>query len=94
VNSTHNQNNQAGFYRGKRTWYTAKEMALTSHNLSRDGMSATLANGEVWKWSEHFNVWGGPFPKTLGDAAAPRGRRSRAVTRKTHANACVVSVQS
>jgi len=56
----------------KSKWMTAKEMALTSHNLSQDGMSATLRNGEVYRWSEHFNVWSGPFPKSQGDAKAPR----------------------
>lgn len=53
-------------------WMTAKQMALQSHNLSRDGMSATLRSGEVYRWSDHFNVWAGPFPRTAGDARAPR----------------------
>lgn len=57
---------------GTKQFMTAKEMALTSHNLSRDGMSATLANGQVYKWSNHFNVWAGPFSATKGDAKAPR----------------------
>jgi len=36
---------------------TAREMALSSHNLSRDGMVAVTRDGGTWKWSEHFNVW-------------------------------------
>lgn len=32
---------------GTKEFYTAREMALTSHNLSRDAMLATLANGSV-----------------------------------------------
>lgn len=59
----------------KAKWMTAYDMALTPHNLSRDGMSATMTNGEVWRWSDHFNVWAGPFPQTAGDAKAPRRRR-------------------
>lgn len=53
------------------TYYTAKQMALQSHNLSRDGMSATLPTGDVYRWSNHFNVWAGPFPAGKGDAKAP-----------------------
>jgi hypothetical protein len=58
----------------KSTYFSAKQMALTSHNLSKDGMAATLKTGEVYKWSDHFNVWAGPFPQTKGDAKAPRAR--------------------
>ena len=39
------------------TTRTAYEMALKSHNLSRDGMSAKTPDGNVWKWSDHFRVW-------------------------------------
>lgn len=55
-----------------KNYVTAKDMALSSHNLSRDGMSATRADGTVWKWSNHFNVWAGPFPAMKGDPKAPR----------------------
>lgn len=51
---------------------TAREMALTSHNLSKDGNSATLSDGTVYKWSDHFRVWAGPFQRTSGDAKAPK----------------------
>jgi hypothetical protein len=53
-------------------YLSAKQMALQPHNLSRDGMSATLPSGDVYKWSNHFNVWAGPFPWSKGDAKAPR----------------------
>lgn len=36
---------------------TARQMALKSHNLSKDGMDATAKDGGHWKWSNHFNVW-------------------------------------
>jgi hypothetical protein len=61
---------------GRKEFYTAKEMALVSHNLSRDGLMATMANGEVWKWSDHFNVWAGPFPKCQGAARRPAARKA------------------
>lgn len=53
---------------------TAKEMALTSHNLSSDGTCATLANGDVYKWSDHFKTWAGPFPPTGRTAKPPRAK--------------------
>lgn len=53
-------------------YMTAREMAVTSHNLSYDGMTATMADESVWKWSEHFSVWSGPFPKSIHDPAAPK----------------------
>jgi len=53
-------------------FFTATQMALTSHNLSKDSNAATLATGEVYRWSDHFKVWAGPFPQTQGDAQAPR----------------------
>jgi hypothetical protein len=53
-------------------FYTAKQMAMMSHNLSRDGMSATIKSGEVYKWSDHFKVWAGPYQWTKGDARKPR----------------------
>jgi hypothetical protein len=40
-----------------KTWMTAKEMALTSHRLSRDGMTANLPNGDKYGWADHFNLW-------------------------------------
>ncbi|HET9394488.1 MAG TPA: hypothetical protein VFO36_00415 [Nitrospiraceae bacterium] len=58
------------------TYFTAKQMALQSHNLSTDGMSATLPTGEVFKWSDHFKVWAGPFPRSSSDAKPPRKRAS------------------
>jgi hypothetical protein len=56
---------------GTKEFYTAKEMALTPHNLSRDGMMATMADGKVYKWSESFQVFAGPFPKCKGAARRP-----------------------
>ena len=41
----------------KAEWNTAIWMACFPHNLSADGMTATLKNGQVWKWSNHFNLW-------------------------------------
>jgi hypothetical protein len=40
-----------------KTWMTAREMALTPHRLSRDGMTAKLANGDVYGWADHFSLW-------------------------------------
>lgn len=51
---------------------TAKQMALTSHNLSKDSNAATLATGDVYRWSDTFKVWAGPFPQIAGDAHAPK----------------------
>ncbi len=51
MNSKANETSKVGNFR------TAREMALSNHNLSRDGMSATTADGGEWSWSEHFNVW-------------------------------------
>lgn len=36
---------------------TARQMALKPHNLSKDGMEAHAADGGLWKWAPHFNVW-------------------------------------
>lgn len=52
---------------------TAREMALTSHNLSRDGMAATLRNGKVYRWGGQ--VWVGPMMRLPTDAKAPRAKR-------------------
>ena len=44
----------------KAEWNTAIWMACVPHNLSKDGMTAYLLGeraGEVWKWSNHFNLW-------------------------------------
>lgn len=38
---------------------TAKEMALTPHNLSKDGKFAYLKNGAVFIWDDRFNHWAG-----------------------------------
>jgi len=36
---------------------TAKEMALTSHNLGRDGKTAMTSDGRKWVWDSRFNHW-------------------------------------
>lgn len=37
---------------------TAREMALTSHNLGRTGDKATIiGTGEVWYWSQSVEMW-------------------------------------
>jgi len=36
---------------------TAKEMALTSHNLGRDGKTAITSDGLKWVWDSRFNHW-------------------------------------
>ena len=36
---------------------TAKEMALTSHNLSNHAMTATTANGKKFHWSDVAEMW-------------------------------------
>ena len=51
---------------------TAREMALTPHNLNRDASSATMKDGSVYKWSDHFRCWSGPFPRGAGDAKPPK----------------------
>ena len=38
-------------------YLTARQMALRSHRLSRDGMTASTKDGGSWKWSAHFSVW-------------------------------------
>ena len=38
-------------------YMTARQMALKSHWLSTDGMTANAGDGGVWKWSEHFHIW-------------------------------------
>jgi len=37
---------------------TAREMALTSHNLNRTGSKATTEDGAVWVWDARREVWG------------------------------------
>lgn len=51
---------------------TAKQMALQSHNLSKDAMTARTADGKVWKWSDHFQVWAGPFPVEQDSPKQPK----------------------
>ena len=51
---------------------TAKQMALTPHNLNRDASAATMKDGTVYRWSDHFSVWAGPFPRTASDAKPPK----------------------
>ena len=36
---------------------TAKEMALTPHNLGRDGKTAVTADGRKWVWDARFSHW-------------------------------------
>jgi hypothetical protein len=36
---------------------TAREMALTSHNLGRTGDTATTADGRAWRWSDAAEMW-------------------------------------
>jgi hypothetical protein len=36
---------------------TAREMALVSHSLSKDGMTAYTRDKARWTWSDNFNVW-------------------------------------
>lgn len=73
-------------------YMTAKQMALTSHNLSKDSMSATLESGEVFKWSDHFKVWAGPFPYSKEDAKPPRLSMSKLNDRQiwqSHRTTCL-----
>jgi hypothetical protein len=36
---------------------TAREMALASHNLNRNGDIATMANGRKFAWSIVLEMW-------------------------------------
>jgi hypothetical protein len=36
---------------------TAREMALTSHNLNRTGSRATTNDGAVWTWDSSRELW-------------------------------------
>lgn len=36
---------------------TAREMALTSHSLSRSADMATLHDGSVYVWDKRFDHW-------------------------------------
>ena len=38
-------------------WRTAKQMALMTHRLSKDGLTAYTPDGSKWGWSDNFNVW-------------------------------------
>jgi hypothetical protein len=38
-------------------YMTAREMALTSHNMSRTGNFATLSTGEKYAWSDTQTLW-------------------------------------
>jgi hypothetical protein len=59
INTTPNE--ETTMERFKAEWQTAVWMACTPHNLSADGMTATLSgpdkNGQIWKWSDHFHLW-------------------------------------
>jgi hypothetical protein len=57
----------------KPAFITAQEMALMSHNLSKDGMAATLANGDVYRWGSF--KWVGPMMRLPTDANRPRVRK-------------------
>ena len=37
---------------------TAREMALTSHDLNRTGSKATTSDGATWTWDARREVWG------------------------------------
>lgn len=37
---------------------TAREMALTAHDLHRNGYQATTEDGAVWTWDARREVWG------------------------------------
>ena len=54
-------------------FYTAHEMAMMSHNLSKDGMTARLANGEVYRWGSF--KWVGPMIPMASDPKRPRKSR-------------------
>ena len=62
----------------KTIYYTARQMAEMSHNLSRDGMTARLPNGDIFAWSNHFNIWAGPFNFMHCDAKKPRAKKRAA----------------
>ena len=36
---------------------TAKEMALTKHNLNRSGTVAVTEGGHQWVWDARFSYW-------------------------------------
>ena len=36
---------------------TAREMALTAHDLTRDGSMAITADGRHWVWDARFGHW-------------------------------------
>lgn len=36
---------------------TAREMAESSHELSRDGSMATMADGSMWVWDKRYSYW-------------------------------------
>lgn len=45
------QQSKVGHYR------TARDMAESHHDLSRDGNSAFTYDGALWRWSDSFRVW-------------------------------------
>lgn len=40
-----------------KTTYTARQIAEMPHNLSRDGMVATLKDGRTFIWDARFQHW-------------------------------------
>ena len=56
----------------KAEWKTAREMALTPHNLSSDALVATINDTEVFKWSKLCNVWAGPFERMPSHPKPPK----------------------
>jgi len=50
-NTMHSTENKTG------NWMTAKEMAMTSHNLKDGAMTAVKSTGHIWRWAEHFDLW-------------------------------------
>ena len=53
VKTINNQNFDKWGYNTK----TAFEMALSSHNLSRDGKYARMSDGSLWIWSDVRDAW-------------------------------------
>lgn len=50
---------------------TARQMAETSHNLSRDGNTATTADGRRWVWIGRDAPYGGFWQQAVGRLPAP-----------------------
>ena len=46
---------------------TAREMALVSHTLSKNGMTAYTRDKGKWAWSDNFSVWLYVGPQKKGE---------------------------